>query len=238
MFDCPSEFVLLPPPSSSSDVADMTWFQTYHISHEKSSYQAQDRYEEVLVSGGSIDRNTAKRTVVPTVSNHITHSPSSSYQAHEEDLVSGNIDRNTTKHAVVLTMSNHITHAPSSSYQAHEEVLVSGGNVDQNTAKRTVVPTVFNTTRLASPVRVPILSKKENRKVTTTKTTSAAVAKVKNNSTFSSQPHIPLFYEPPRHSVREVRMWEKKAGRMYATLNIKERDRANTEIGRMRAQYL
>jgi hypothetical protein len=201
MFDCPSEFVLLPPPSSSSDVADMTWFQTYHISHEKSSYQAQDRYEEVLVSGGSIDRNTAKRTVVPTVSNHITHSPSSSYQAHEE-------------------------------------VLVSGGNVDQNTAKRTVVPTVFNTTRLASPVRVPILSKKENRKVTTTKTTSAAVAKVKNNSTFSSQPHIPLFYEPPRHSVREVRMWEKKAGRMYATLNIKERDRANTEIGRMRAQYL
>ena len=41
-------------------------------------------------------------------------------------------------------------------------------------------------------------------------------------------------YEPPRHSVRLVRQWEKVSGKLFANLNTEEREQANTEISKLK----
>jgi hypothetical protein len=52
----------------------------------------------------------------------------------------------------------------------------------------------------------------------------------KHNSKFAPKPA----YEPPRHSVRDVRKWEKLSGKTWATLKPEERAAANDEIARMK----
>lgn len=42
-------------------------------------------------------------------------------------------------------------------------------------------------------------------------------------------------YEPARHSVRDVRAWEKQSGKIWATLSTEDRESANQEILRMKA---
>ena len=37
-------------------------------------------------------------------------------------------------------------------------------------------------------------------------------------------------YEPPRHSVRDVRRWEKETGKIWANLNPQDREKANGDI--------
>jgi len=37
-------------------------------------------------------------------------------------------------------------------------------------------------------------------------------------------------YEPPRHSMRDVRRWEQETGRTWSQLTPKERERANSAI--------
>lgn len=41
-------------------------------------------------------------------------------------------------------------------------------------------------------------------------------------------------YEPPRHSVRLVRQWEKISGKLFVNLNTEEREQANTEISKLK----
>lgn len=41
-------------------------------------------------------------------------------------------------------------------------------------------------------------------------------------------------YEPPRHSVRLVRQWEKINGKLFANLNTEEREQVNIEISKMK----
>ena len=52
----------------------------------------------------------------------------------------------------------------------------------------------------------------------------------KHNKNFAPTPT----YEPPRHSVRDVRKWEKVSGKLWANLKPEEREAANDEIGRMK----
>jgi predicted 2-oxoglutarate/Fe(II)-dependent dioxygenase YbiX len=52
----------------------------------------------------------------------------------------------------------------------------------------------------------------------------------KHNQRFASAP----VYEPPRHSVRDVRKWEKQTGKTWAKLNPEEREAANSDISRMK----
>lgn len=42
-------------------------------------------------------------------------------------------------------------------------------------------------------------------------------------------------YEPPRHSVRDVRKWEKVTGRVWSTLTPDERTKANYDISQMKS---
>jgi hypothetical protein len=44
----------------------------------------------------------------------------------------------------------------------------------------------------------------------------------------------PSTYEPPRHSVREVRQWEKITGKTWSSLKPDEREKANQEIADMK----
>ena len=48
----------------------------------------------------------------------------------------------------------------------------------------------------------------------------------KHNDQFSKS----TTYEPPRHSVRDVRAWEKVTGKVWATLSMEDRELANAEI--------
>jgi hypothetical protein len=50
----------------------------------------------------------------------------------------------------------------------------------------------------------------------------------------NAQFQMPSVYEPPRHSVRDLRRWEKQNGRMWATMNPTEREQANREIEDMK----
>ena len=52
----------------------------------------------------------------------------------------------------------------------------------------------------------------------------------KHNKNFAPTPT----YEPPRHSVRDVRKWEKLSGKLWANLKPEEREQANEDIGRMK----
>ena len=52
----------------------------------------------------------------------------------------------------------------------------------------------------------------------------------KHNQRFAPVP----IYEPPRHSVRDVRKWEKESGKSWQTLSPEEREVVNAEIGRMK----
>jgi hypothetical protein len=45
-------------------------------------------------------------------------------------------------------------------------------------------------------------------------------------------------YEPSRHSVREVRAWERASGKMWASLSTEERQLANSEILAVKEQVL
>lgn len=45
-------------------------------------------------------------------------------------------------------------------------------------------------------------------------------------------------YEPPKHSVRDVRKWEKMSGRLWSDLKPEEREKVNEEIGQMKAKSL
>lgn len=44
-------------------------------------------------------------------------------------------------------------------------------------------------------------------------------------------------YEPPRHSVREVRKWEKLTGRDWSSLSSEERVLANHEISQLKGKF-
>lgn len=48
-----------------------------------------------------------------------------------------------------------------------------------------------------------------------------------HNEKFSS---TSTTYEPRRHSVRDVKRWEAKTGKRYASLSMSERAKANAEI--------
>jgi hypothetical protein len=52
----------------------------------------------------------------------------------------------------------------------------------------------------------------------------------KHNEKFAA---VPL-YEPPMHSVRDVRNWERSTGRAWASLSAEERTHANKEITEMK----
>ena len=52
----------------------------------------------------------------------------------------------------------------------------------------------------------------------------------KHNQRFAP---IPI-YEPPRHSVRDVRKWEKSTGKIWSSLRPEEREVANAEIGKIK----
>jgi hypothetical protein len=45
-------------------------------------------------------------------------------------------------------------------------------------------------------------------------------------------------YEPPKHSVRDVRKWEKMSGRLWSDLKPEEREKVNEEIGQLKAKSL
>lgn len=52
----------------------------------------------------------------------------------------------------------------------------------------------------------------------------------KHNQKFAPVPT----YEPPRHSVRDVRKWEKLNGKLWSNLKPEEREIVNAEIGKMK----
>lgn len=52
----------------------------------------------------------------------------------------------------------------------------------------------------------------------------------KHNEKFAAVP----IYEPPMHSVRDVRNWERSTGRAWASLTAEERSHANKEITEMK----
>ena len=52
----------------------------------------------------------------------------------------------------------------------------------------------------------------------------------KHNQRFAPAPA----YEPPRHSVREVRFWEKQSGQVWSKLTAQERELANDEIAQLK----
>ena len=56
----------------------------------------------------------------------------------------------------------------------------------------------------------------------------------KHNQRFAP---IPI-YEPPRHSVRDVRKWEKESGKSWQSLNPEEREVVNAEIGRTKKRAM
>jgi hypothetical protein len=43
-------------------------------------------------------------------------------------------------------------------------------------------------------------------------------------------------YEPPRHSVRDVRKWERETGKQWAGMTAAQRQEANDEISRWKAR--
>jgi hypothetical protein len=48
---------------------------------------------------------------------------------------------------------------------------------------------------------------------------------------------IPI-YEPPKHSIRDVRKWEKKNGKAWSDLKPEEREKVNQEITYLKANNL
>jgi hypothetical protein len=52
----------------------------------------------------------------------------------------------------------------------------------------------------------------------------------KHNARFAPVP----IYEPSRHSVRDVRKWEKLSGKLWSTLRPEEREVANAEISKLK----
>ena len=71
-------------------------------------------------------------------------------------------------------------------------------------------------------------SKTVNRKAVIDDETSMVELLKKHNQRFAP---IPI-YEPSRHSVRDVRKWEKSSGKTWSSLRPEEREVANAEIGR------
>ena len=54
----------------------------------------------------------------------------------------------------------------------------------------------------------------------------------KHNQRFAPVPA----YEPPRHSVRDVRKWEKISGKLWANLRPEEREAANADIAKLKEE--
>jgi hypothetical protein len=52
----------------------------------------------------------------------------------------------------------------------------------------------------------------------------------KHNKKIAPQPT----YEPPRHSVRDVRKWESMSGKLWANLRPEEREEANEQITKLK----
>ena len=71
-------------------------------------------------------------------------------------------------------------------------------------------------------------SKTVNKKTVIDDETSMVELLKKHNQRFAP---IPI-YEPSRHSVRDVRKWEKSSGKTWSSLRPEEREVANAEIGR------
>jgi hypothetical protein len=116
--------------------------------------------------------------------------------------------------------------------------LVAGLNKTSTTTKEKIIPSTESAT--ARPVvskPVKLASVANNRKLPIGSTATAKDAETdmmellkKHNQRFAP---IPV-YEPPRHSVRDVRKWEKASGKLWSNLKPEEREVVNADIGRMK----
>ena len=114
------------------------------------------------------------------------------------------------------------------------------------------IPALLTSSSSSSASRLATRSSAPSSNSTTrneTKTSSKAIIKCsiaidsdismiellkKHNQRFAP---IPI-YEPPRHSVRDVRKWEKSTGKKWSSLRPEEREIANAEIGKIKEAAL
>lgn len=139
---------------------------------------------------------------------------------------------NKTSTGIQSTNATLHSNSPSSSRSMHLPITSSSSSSASTTSRlvrrSSTAPTATSGTTQSS-----------------TKTTSKPVAKLnvandndvsmmellkKHNQRFAP---IPI-YEPPRHSVRDVRKWEKSSGKTWSSLRPEEREVANAEIGRIK----
>ena len=196
-----------------------------------------------------LSRSSMCSSSVSTVNNRINNK-----RGIDEVNVPDSNASNQTQNLVKTTTSNQnslITVAQPNKRAEMNKKSKSNSSSSQNKLKSVSATGLINSTlssvrlmKSTSTIDKNKTSVKTNQiKKTNKQTTSSSSAKVTRTTDVANDTDI-LFllkqhnqrfapapaYEPPRHSVREVRGWEKKTGKIWNKLTPQERELANDEI--------
>ena len=134
-------------------------------------------------------------------------------------------------HAKKLTASAHSTSARAEGKRvpstAAKTVAVSSRSFPQKLATQTATK---SSTSSSSSNNKHLDSRKASTKESGAAADNASMMELlkKHNQRFAPVP----MYEPPRHSVRDVRQWEKLSGKTWLSLKPEEREVVNAEISK------
>jgi hypothetical protein len=220
-------FVALPTSKNHYSNEIDPWFTHSHPEHD-----AIDVVSKETISYNK-DNNKAMRTVIATI-NKVDSS--SNNNTEKENIIEIKPDMNTKlndyrirKEELISTSKNaNLNKRVNSSIIQSESKRIKSVSLEKKTEKNVAT---------SNSSKLPINTKN----VDTTKPKK----KSQNNDIddFETKELIKQFnlkrlpkakYEPPRHSVRLVRQWEKISGKLFANLNTEEREQANTEILKMK----
>ena len=218
IFDCPMR-VNLNTASNDGDVecsSDLSWFNVPHSSHEK-SYESHPQHPPSQKD--DIDRVIEPQvmTTVPMVS-FTKKRPLSKMATITGKKCTKTKDHNTT----VIDKENACSRPNSSNSTQH---IADVGIVKKSSRNRVSI---------GKPQSAPPVSKvtRPGRQKPAEQSDQQDMLELlkKHNEKFAPV----SLYEPPRHSVRDMRRWEKHSGRTWSTLKPDERGIVNEEISQMK----
>lgn len=221
-FDCPlkDSYNLSCSQVDKSDHSE--WFRTKHISHEikldstqnpvatnKENFKPRPLTVSELSSGKTTDSHLQGKKLS-------TNIPNKSSKIVETSCV-----KTTNPVSRIKSMSSKVP-------------LRSANNKTTNSCPNTNKSHVeTNAARVKLPASKSNINKTKSC-VVSSKTASCEEDIMDMLKTHNKTCGSAALYEPAKHSVRDVRKWEKKSGLVWAKLNPQERARVNQEIDEMK----
>ena len=251
-FDCPSTYFDL---SAGRDdrlkALDDAWFHQAHPLHEPQKILAKEDGEStstkrvsVLKAGGSNLRvpqtnrkaevienlpAPSKTTAVVTTFPKTTTGKKRSLP-HSNDTGISSVKKNTTE-PIIESLNNMKDNKISTPGGSSGGSMCMSSKLEEYRQKKSAQ---------LEKKKIVTTEKKPSAKNVTTKKSAAVVSEdqamldmlKKHNEKFAA---VPL-YEPPRHSVRDVRKWEKLNGKAWSSLSPEEREVANKQISALKSK--